>query len=509
MPRKPATTRPEPSDDQSTAPEAQSTQAPTADAPSADEPPAAESAAAAGATPGHRFFSWLRTLDLRREPGWIGGVCAGIAARLGIDPLIVRGIAVVVAVLGGPALLLYAAAWLLLPDSDDRIHLEEVVKGRFEPAIAGIGAMVVLTMLPLAQGFWFTGAAFWGEPAWGSSIGRALWTAVLIGLLIWFVVWIARRSSTTPTARSTDAADGPAAPGTASSASFVASESTVSGPDAPPVGTSSPDVAAWREQQARLRAEQAEFRRHQGAERAAANRAAADRARAARAEQRQRDLADLQATRSHPLYSLTVIGLALVAGGLATVLVSNGQPTPLAAVVGLSSALVVLALGIIVNGVRGKRSGGASGLAWVLLVPLLFTSIATAGGTPTVAWGPVRTLEPTGSEEFAVGAGRVILDLTDVETAERPSGIDGADVSLRVGAGDVTVLVPEGMAVVFTGTVGAGDIEAGSDAESSRVGPVENVSAEFGDVGSGDPVVSVSVQLGAGRVAVIEEGARR
>ncbi|CAN5229805.1 hypothetical protein BH09ACT5_BH09ACT5_21120 [soil metagenome] len=53
-----------------------------------------------------RFFGWMRGLGVRREPGWIGGVCAGIAARLGIDPLIVRGIAVVVAVLGGPAFLL-------------------------------------------------------------------------------------------------------------------------------------------------------------------------------------------------------------------------------------------------------------------------------------------------------------------------------------------------------------------------------------------------------------------
>ncbi|MGX5680996.1 PspC domain-containing protein [Schumannella luteola] len=496
MPRTPATTRPEPSDDQSPAPEAAPEGAPEAT-------PAAEPAPA---VPGNRFFSWLRALDLRREPGWIGGVCAGIATRLGIDPLIVRGIAVVVAVLGGPALLLYAAAWLLLPDSHDTIHLEETLKGRFEPAVAGIGAMLVLTMLPLAQGFWFTGAAFWGEPAWSGSIGRALWTAVLIGLLIWFIVWIARRSSA-PAADRPTVDDAPT--GAGSSAAFVASETTVSGPDAPPAGSSEPEVTAWREQQARLRAEQAEFRRHQGAERAAANRAAAERARAARAEQRQRDLAEHEATRSHPLYSLTVIGLALVTGGLATVLVSPGQPTALAAVVGLSSALVVLALGIIVNGVRGKRSGGASGLAWVLLVPLLFTSIATAGGTPTVAWGPVRTLAPTGSEEFAVGAGRVILDLTDVETAERPSGIEGADVSLRMGAGDVTIIVPEGMAVAFTGTVAAGYIEAGTDADSSRVGPVENVSAEFGAVGSGDPVVSVSVQLGAGRVAVIEEGARR
>lgn len=484
MPRTPATTRPEPDDDQTPVP-------PTITEPDPEPTPAAPP------TTGQRFFGWLRGLDVRREPGWIGGVCAGIASRLGIDPLIVRGIVVVVAVLGGPALLLYAAAWLLLPDSHDKIHLEEVFKGRFEPAVAGIGAMLVLTMLPLAQGFWFTGAAFWGEPAWGSSIGRAIWTAILIGLLVWFIVWIARRSSSTP-----PPASGP-------SASFVASESTVSAPDAPsagataatpPAGATEPEVAAWREQQAQVRAEQAAFRAHQGAERAAANRAAAAQARAARAEQRRRDLADYEATRSHPLYSLVVIGLALIVGGLATVLLSNGEPTPLSLVIGLSAALAVLAVGIVVNGVRGKRAGGASGLAWVLLVPLFFTTIATAGGNASVEWGPVRTLEPTTSQSYTVGAGRIFLDLTSVEP--------GADVSLRVGAGDITVIVPDDTAVAFAGTVGAGDIDAGPGEQSSRVGPVENVGAEFGTPTSGEPLITVSVQLGAGHVAVIEEGDR-
>ncbi|MCU1425623.1 MAG: hypothetical protein JWM51_1914, partial [Microbacteriaceae bacterium] len=144
---------------------------------------------------GNRFFAWMRSLGLTREPGWIGGVSSGIAMRLGIDPLIVRGILVVVAVLGGPALLLYAAAWLLLPDRNDKIHLEEVFHGRIESPIAGIGALVFLSILPVTQGFWFAGSSYWGQPYWGASFGRALWTVVLLGLLVWFIVWVARRSS--------------------------------------------------------------------------------------------------------------------------------------------------------------------------------------------------------------------------------------------------------------------------------------------------------------------------
>ena len=65
------------------------------------------SASAADAT-GTGFYAWLRRLGVPRRAGWLGGVCAGVGARLGIDPIIVRGIVVVVAVLGAPFVLLYA-----------------------------------------------------------------------------------------------------------------------------------------------------------------------------------------------------------------------------------------------------------------------------------------------------------------------------------------------------------------------------------------------------------------
>ncbi|HUG51843.1 MAG TPA: PspC domain-containing protein, partial [Terrimesophilobacter sp.] len=99
--------------------------------------------------PGRGFFDWMRGLGIVRQPGWIGGVCAGVAARLNIDVIIVRGIVVVLAIFGGPALLLYAAAWLLLPDNDDNIHLERLIRGQFEPAVIGVGVLFLLALLPL------------------------------------------------------------------------------------------------------------------------------------------------------------------------------------------------------------------------------------------------------------------------------------------------------------------------------------------------------------------------
>lgn len=476
--------------------------------PSTEPPaePAAESPETAPTT-GNRFFSWIRSIDLRRETGWIGGVCAGIATRLGIDPIIVRGIAVVLAVLGGPALLLYAAAWLVLPDANDKIHLEEVIRGRLEPAIAGIAAFFVLSLLPVTQGFWFLGAGFWGAPEWGDAVGRAIWTIVLLGLLVWFIVWLARRGDATipwqqrathqpwqHRARATEPKDA-----TPASAAFVASDTAVTAPTTPPTNATEPELAEWRAQQERVRAEQQAFRNQQASDRAAANRAAAEEAQRERAAQREKDRAAYAATRSHPLYSLIVIGLALVVGGLVCVSGVDGVPTSGSITLGLAATLAVLAVGMIVNGVRGKRSGGAAGVAVIVLIPL---ALGAGFFTGQFRWAAASTLAPHSSQDYYYGGGQLTLDLTHLDSTDRTQ-----QVNLYLGAGDVTVLVPADTGVYFSSTVGAGSIDAGPQEDSTRVGPVERTTATFGPENTTDIVVTV--QVGAGEVRVVQEGANR
>ncbi len=92
-----------------------------------------------------------------RGDGWIGGVAAGIAARLRIDPLIVRGILVVVGLFGFPVIFLYALAWALLPDLDGRIVLRDALRRRFEPAQVGILGLLILGLIPLGPGVVFVG----------------------------------------------------------------------------------------------------------------------------------------------------------------------------------------------------------------------------------------------------------------------------------------------------------------------------------------------------------------
>ncbi|GAB3605225.1 hypothetical protein GCM10027413_06340 [Conyzicola nivalis] len=443
--------------------------------PGAAEQPAPPAAPLAG----NRFFAWMRSLNLTREPGWIGGVAAGIAARLGVDPLIVRGIIVVVAVLGGPAFLLYAAAWLLLPDQDDKIHLEEVFKGRLDSPIAGIGALILLSMLPVTQGFWFAGSAYWGEPFWGASAGRALWTIVVLGLLVWFVVWVARRSSRASNAPLVTPATTDARPDTIPQPYPASTDPTTTvlpdsaagpgaRPAAPAATASAEEFAAWRQQQAQWKAENDAFRVRQATEQHAASLAAQAQYRAERAARRAIEQAHHARTRSNPLYSFIFIGSSFVTGGLTTLAVGGGAITGAALLAGLGAMLAVLAVAIIVNGARGKRPGGSQGVAAVVLTVLLVAAIVPQG--PNISYTDDVRFEPQAddydwtNEVYFVGTGDTVIDLTDFYAEPVPAGEQAAlegelmpvyeNFTLVSGIGDVTVIVPADGEFYYSATIG-------------------------------------------------------
>lgn len=76
-----------------------------------------------------RFFTTLRRSPVTRsQDRVVAGVSAGVAERLGVSTAIVR-IATVVLAIFGPAVVVYLAAWLLLPDSQGRIRLERAIRG--------------------------------------------------------------------------------------------------------------------------------------------------------------------------------------------------------------------------------------------------------------------------------------------------------------------------------------------------------------------------------------------
>src|SRR5690606_3465009 len=178
----------------------------------------------------------------------------------GIDPMLVRGIIVVVALLGAPALLLYAAAWLLLSDLDGRIHMERLARGQFDGAVIGIGVVAILAFLPVTQGLWFWGPWNWDVWGGGRFLGGALWnllwTLAIIGSIVWLIVWLATRNHSTRTPHDSVRYTAPAAGTTegstaAASTPGASASSAAFAPDAgapvPPPATPPADADALDE----------------------------------------------------------------------------------------------------------------------------------------------------------------------------------------------------------------------------------------------------------------------
>ena len=125
------------------------------------------------------------TASSRGRDRWIGGVSSGIAQRLGIDPLIVRGIFIVLTLFAGIGVLLYGLAWAFLPEPDGRIHVQEAGAGRWTSGMTG---SLITTIL----GFTGLGGGFWG---WGNhGFGAFLWTVFWVGGAIYLIYYLVQRN---------------------------------------------------------------------------------------------------------------------------------------------------------------------------------------------------------------------------------------------------------------------------------------------------------------------------
>jgi phage shock protein C len=62
--------------------------------------------------------NWFRSRGLvrPRRRRVVAGVCAGLAAWLGVSPWLVRAAAVLSIVLPGPQVLAYVVLWILMPE---------------------------------------------------------------------------------------------------------------------------------------------------------------------------------------------------------------------------------------------------------------------------------------------------------------------------------------------------------------------------------------------------------
>ena len=116
---------------------------------------------------------------LRRDPKHrlLGGVCAGIAARTGIDLLLVRIAFVVLTAASGLGLALYALAWVAIPvDEHAGAPARRLAGGRGGVEVAlGAGLLLLSALLALRElGCWFSDAIVWPLVLVGAG-GALLW----------------------------------------------------------------------------------------------------------------------------------------------------------------------------------------------------------------------------------------------------------------------------------------------------------------------------------------------
>jgi signal transduction histidine kinase len=98
-----------------------------------------------------------------RAAGWVGGVAAGIARRLGVDVSLVRLAFVVATAAGGAGAAAYALGWLLIPVGDSGPHRRRIPTGRAAVEVAvGTGLLLLAVLLTFrALGVWFSDAIVW------------------------------------------------------------------------------------------------------------------------------------------------------------------------------------------------------------------------------------------------------------------------------------------------------------------------------------------------------------
>jgi len=454
--------------------------------------PGAGGAPAAGGTEPRRsgdgFFDSIRRIGvIRSDNRWVGGVAGGVADRFGLDPLLVRGLLILSFFLTGAGIVVYAIAWALLPERDGRIHLQQAFRGDFDVAL--LGAVVALIV-----GFaWGDGLSWWGFGI--EWIGALLWIAVWVGI-VWLVVKLIRDrrpragAPAPPYPAAPYPAPGyPAAPGAGRPEGPVTSQSAPAAPfsPAPPAPYVASPAAPPPADPAGFSAPAPSGPAWAAAPAPPAPPAAAAPARAPRPP---------RPVRRGPGAATigTVLGLVLLGSALLLVADRVGSlPLPLIPA-WLGAATVVVGIGLVVTGLRGRRGGT---LTFLAILALLTAAVAWPAAHDHGSWdlwadSPQQydgaavvsegTLSPRTVSEAEVGVrvrfGDAVVDLSSVDLADVTPG-DPVVVPISTTAGSTTVLVPEDEAVEAEIDVVAGNATWRADGQDRSVNTYTDSPARF------------------------------
>lgn len=388
-----------------------------------------------------RFIAGVRGLGLQRSNDrWIGGVCSGLAQRLGVDPLIVRAGFILLGLIFGTGVTLYLVLWLLLPDQRGDVHLERAVR---HGDLAPIG-ILILTIVVLTSGF----GLFWGWSGPGPLIPILVVAAVIWGYVAW------RHNNPGPhswqwpqpspgqgAGFGSQPADNPSPYGghqdlgaytsSATSALADSASSTSPGPSGYPTGGYSSDFvrSGWSSTGQPPPAPVAFV--------------------PAPPRPRRRRLSTA--------FSLILLGLAAAVGGATSLGLQHTSHQDVAARLGFAAALLTLGLGVIIAGLSGRKTRFVCFVASLLtvLVALLTVvpkDLSLTGESGEVTWTP-RTTQDVGPLHLSSGTAH--LDLSALATPTSP-----VTIPLDVSLGSIIITVPAGLPVEVRAKVTIGTISA-------------------------------------------------
>lgn len=205
---------------------------------------------------------------------------------------------------------------------------------------------------------------------------------------------------------------------------------------------------------------------------------------------------------------LVTLGLVIALVGLGVAVADplgfSGEPVVLGLALALAGASAVV-LGL---GATGRASGFSGFLVIVLGLTTVFATlvshIPTTNGMGDRVWTPTTTSLPA---TYHLGVGDAQLDLAGLATLE--AGATPATIDVSLGAGELRVVVPEGLDVRVENQVGVGDV---SHEVRTATGSTTTVDDRSGTdytqdvtIGDGTPVLVVSAEIGIGDVVIIEE----
>lgn len=499
-----------------------------------DNPTSSTPAPGPAPAPQAGFFAAIRRTGLyRSDERWIGGVCGGLAARFGVDPLLVRGIVAVTVLLGGFGLVLYAIGWAFLPEQrDGRIHLEGLTLGH--PDIALLGALLML-IVGLGRGSFGFGANL---PGWLQGL---FWVAAVVGV----VALVATAASNRSTAPRPPSSYGPfptgapvpppgvpvppAAPGTfpasAASAGYRASApATGPAPYGPPTygpgpaaGQPAPHGTGYPPPPQSPYGPYGPYPTSYGAP-------------AGRSPDHPQPpygpgpSAPRPVATATPVYpspvrrtaglpwvgSVVAIGLLTLAGLLIAHRMNAFTGPIVATAAGVT--VVLAGLAIIAAGLRGRRSGGLTAVA---IIALLIAGPASLGertdwtspdlsnarqvnGSQTV----VLTDRDAAARGVRAGVGDTRIDLTAV-----PMEQGTLEVPLWLAVGNYTVVVPRGTAVTATVDLGAGSVQWRLDGGNDQANGVGISHRTFSNSAAqgGTSQLHLRISMGTGDLTIEEQ----